>query len=261
VTPPVRYPVSEARYAGRRALITGGAGGIGYATAARLAAEGATVALLDLDKDKVEEAADRLRDSGRDVSGYCTDVTDVDGVRDVVASLHARAGSLDVLVTVAGIYPWTEFADMTLPLLKQVLDVNLGGTFVCSHAVMPVMKQQGYGRIVTVSSETTLIGAPQQSAYIASKAGVVGLTRAPAREGGPYGVTANSVLPGLIDTEHLRAQHDGARELFAAVVPMQSVQRPGTPDDVADAIAYLASEGAEFVTGQSLIVGGGDRSQ
>jgi NAD(P)-dependent dehydrogenase (short-subunit alcohol dehydrogenase family) len=251
--------IAARRYAGRRVLVTGGANGIGLATVARLAAEGATVAILDLDSVKVEEAAGRLCDSGHDVTGYRADVTDDDVVRDVVADFHGRGGSLDALVTVAGIYPWVEFADMTLPILKHVLDVNLGGTFVCAHAVMPFMKQQGYGRIVTVSSETTLIGAPQQSAYIASKAGIVGFTRALAREGGPYRITANCVLPGLIDTEHLRAQHDGAEEMFAAIVATQSIQRPGTPDDVADAIAYLASEGAGFVTGQSLVVGGGDR--
>jgi NAD(P)-dependent dehydrogenase (short-subunit alcohol dehydrogenase family) len=248
--------IAEGRYASRRALVTGGANGIGLATVARLAAEGAAVGILDLE---VDAAVDRLRDKGYDVHGYRADVTDADGVRDVVADFHARAGSLDVLVTVAGIYPWVEFADMTLPVLRQVLDVNLGGTFTCAHAVMPFMKRQGYGRIVTVSSETTLIGAPQQAAYIASKAGVIGLTRTLAREGGPYRITANCVLPGLIDTEHLRAQHDGAAEIFAAIVPTQTIQRPGTPDDVADAIAYLASEGAEFVTGQSLVVGGGDR--
>jgi 2-hydroxycyclohexanecarboxyl-CoA dehydrogenase len=253
--------IVQQRYSGRRALVTGGANGIGSATVARLTAEGATVAILDLDKDKVEEAIGRLCDGGHDAIGYWADVTDVDAVRDIVADFHGRTGSLDVLVTVAGIYPWVEFADMTLPILRQVLDVNLAGTFVCSHAVMPYMKQQGYGRIVTVSSETTLIGAPQQSAYIASKAGIVGFTRALAREGGPYRITANSVLPGLIDTEHLRAQHDGAADMFAAIVATQSIQRPGTPDDVADAIAYLASEGAEFVTGQSLVVGGGDRFQ
>jgi len=251
--------IAERRYAGRRVLVTGGANGIGLATVARLAAEGAAVAILDLDSVKAEEAAGRLGDSGHDVTGYGADVTDDDVVRDVVADFHGRGGSLDVLVTVAGIYPWVEFADMTLPILKHVLDVNLGGTFVCAHAVMPFMKQQGYGRIVTVSSETMLIGAPQQSAYIASKAGIVGFTRALAREGGPYRITANCVLPGLIDTEHLRAQHDGAEDMFAAIVATQSIQRPGTPDDVADAIAYLASEGAGFVTGQSLVVGGGDR--
>jgi NAD(P)-dependent dehydrogenase (short-subunit alcohol dehydrogenase family) len=250
--------IVQRRYAGRHALVTGGANGIGFATVARLAAEGAAVAILDLE---VDMAVDRLHDKGYDVLGYRADVTDDDSVRDVVADFHGRAGALEVLVTVAGIYPWVEFADMTLPILKQVLDVNLAGTFVCAHAVMPFMKKQGYGRIVTVSSETTLIGAPQQSAYIASKAGIVGFTRALAREGGPYRITANSVLPGLIDTEHLRAQHDGAADMFAAIVATQSIQRPGTPDDVADAIAYLASEGAEFVTGQSLVVGGGDRFQ
>jgi NAD(P)-dependent dehydrogenase (short-subunit alcohol dehydrogenase family) len=251
--------IVRGRYTGRSALVTGGANGIGLATVARLAEEGATVAILDLDSVKAEEAAGRLRDSGHDVTGYGADVMDDDGVRDVVADFHGQTGSLDVLVTVAGIYPWVEFADMTLATLKRVLDVNLGGTFVCAHAVMPFMKAQGYGRIVTVSSETTLIGAPQQSAYIASKAGIVGFTRALAREGGPYRITANCVLPGLIDTEHLRAQHDGAEEMFAAIVATQCIQRPGTPDDVADAIAYLASEGTEFVTGQSLVVGGGDR--
>jgi 3-oxoacyl-[acyl-carrier protein] reductase len=164
-----------------------------------------------------------------------------------------------VLVTAAGVYPWVDFPDMTLDVWRQVVDINLTGTFICTHAVMPFMKEQKYGRIVTISSGTVLIGLPGQSAYIASKAGVIGLTRVLAREGGPFGVTANSVLPGLIATENVLSMRDDVDEFFASIVAGQCIQRRGEPGDIAEAIAWLGSEGSEFLTGQSLSIGGGDR--
>jgi 3-oxoacyl-[acyl-carrier protein] reductase len=253
------HPVAAGRYDGRQALITGGATGLGLATAARLASEGAAIGLVDRDGATVQAAAARLRADGYDVTAYTADVTDQARVEEVVREFGERRGSIDLLVTMAGVYPWVPFADMTWERWREVVDINLGGTFVCAHAVMPRMKEQRYGRIVTVSSGTVLIGMPDQSAYVASKSGVIGFTRVLAREGGPDGVTANCVLPGLIATDHVLAMREDIDAFFDLVIGGQCIQRRGVPADIADAVAYLGSEGAEFVTGQSLAVGGGDR--
>jgi 3-oxoacyl-[acyl-carrier protein] reductase len=255
----LRYPIAEGRYDGRSALITGGATGLGLATAARLAREGAVIGLVDRDGDAVRAAAVRLRTGGGDVEAYAADVTDVARIEEVVQQFGDHGGSVDVLVTMAGVYPWVPFAEMTWGQWREVVDINLGGTFVCAHAVIPAMKDQGYGRVVTVSSGTVLVGMPDQSAYVASKSGVIGFTRVLAREGGPFGVTANCVLPGLIATDHVLSMREDIDAFFKIVTGAQCIQRRGAPEDVADAVAYLGSEGAEFVTGQSLSVGGGDR--
>ena len=253
-----RFHVAAGRYQGRTAVITGGANGLGYASASRLGAEGAALVLIDLEAGAVEAAAQRLREAGHEAVGRAVDVTDAAAVRDALAEV-AVDGSIDVLVTCAGVYPWIEFEAMTIERWREIVDVNLGGTFTCTHAAMAQMKKQGYGRIVTVSSETVLLGMPGQSAYIAGKAGVIGLTRVLAREGGPAGITANCVLPGLIATERVLTMSDEVDRFFESVVAQQCIERRGEPEDIADAIAYFGSEGAGFVTGQSLAVGGGDR--
>lgn len=253
------YFAAAGRYEGRCALITGGANGLGFATAARLAAEGAHVGVVDLLEDQVETALSRLRDNGARVDGFIADVTDQQAVGSAVAAFKTAAGAIDVLVAMAAIYPWIPFEDMTLEQWRKIMDVNLGGTFVTAHRVLPIMREQGYGRIVTVSSGTTLLGTPGQSAYIASKSGIIGFTRVLAREGGAAGIAANCVLPGLMATDHVLKMRDDVDEFFAMVTAQQCVPRQGQPGDIADAIAYLASEGASFVTGQSLYVGGGDR--
>jgi NAD(P)-dependent dehydrogenase (short-subunit alcohol dehydrogenase family) len=255
----VQYRVAAGRYDGRRVLVTGGATGLGFATAARLASEGAAVGVMDRDRAAAEEAAERLRGDGYDATAHVADVTDLGAVQHVVSQFRGRGGSIDALVTMAGIYPALLFKDMTWERWREVVDINLGGTFVCAHAVMPAMKEQRYGRIVTVSSGTVLLGTPEHSAYVASKSGVIGFTRVLAREGGPYGITANCVLPGLIATAHVLGMQDDVDALFSAAISAQCIERRGEPADVADAVAYLGSEGSEFVTGQSLSVGGGDR--
>ena len=253
------YHTATGRYQGRSVLVTGGANGLGFACAARMAAEGATVGLIDLKQDAVEDAAQRLRDQGHTAFGYAVDVTDEGAVKAATADFNTQAGSVDVLVTMAGIFPWVEFADMTLDQWRQVVDINLGGTFSAAHAAMPFMKSQGYGRIVTISSGTVMLGIPGQSAYIASKSGIIGFTRVLASEGGPHGVTANCVLPGLIATDHVLAMREDVDEFFAGTIAAQCVKRRGEPADIADAVSYLGSEGAAFITGQQLAVGGGDR--
>ncbi|MGR7025762.1 SDR family NAD(P)-dependent oxidoreductase [Geodermatophilus sp. URMC 62] len=253
------YHVATGRFEGRSALVTGGANGLGYACAARMAAEGATVGLIDLKQDAVDSAVKRLQEQGHTAFGYAADVTDEAAIKAATADFNTQAGSVDVLVTMAGIFPWVDFAEMTLEQWRQVVDVNLGGTFTAAHAAMPFMKQQQYGRIVTISSGTVMLGLPGQSAYIASKNGIIGFTRVLAREGGPHGVTANCVLPGLIATEHVLTMREDTDEFIGQTVAFQCVPRRGEPADIADAVAYLGSEGSAFVTGQQLYVGGGDR--
>ncbi len=254
----VDYHISTGRFAGRRALITGGAQGLGFATAGRLAAEGADIGLIDLNKDAVKAAADRLVQEGFSAVSYGADVTDIGRVEEIVADFGSK-GNIDILVPAAGIFPVVDFSKMTMELWRKIIDINLGGFFACASTVLPVMKRQGYGRITAISSETFMMGVPNQAAYIASKGGVIGLVRVLAREGGPHGITANAVLPGLIPTEGLAENSGGDMEkLLDLNLTGQSIPRRGKPEDIADAIAYLSSEGAAFITGQSVLVGGGD---
>jgi len=249
---------SAGRYAGQSVLITGGANGLGYASAVRVAREGALVGLIDIDHKRLAVATRELRDQGHDAHGYVADVSDEDAVRRAVGSFHEQAGSIDVLVMMAAAFPEMPLEELSLATWRHVNAVNLDGAFICTQAVLPTMKQQRYGRIVAIASETVLIGPPALASYVASKAGVIGLTRVLAREGGPHGITANCILPGLIGSEqNLAREH--IDELFDLVVPTQCIPRRGVPEDIADAVAYLGSRGAAFITGQSLAVGGGDR--
>ncbi|GAA4554983.1 SDR family NAD(P)-dependent oxidoreductase [Pseudonocardia xishanensis] len=248
-----------ARFEGRAALITGGASGLGFSSAVRLAEEGATIGILDLKQEAVDAAVAQLRERGAAVHGFHADVTDEAAVHGATSEFAARAGSLDVLVAMAGIYPWVSFEDMTQQIFRQVVDVNLTGTFTCAHAAFDHMKQQGYGRIVTCSSGTVLAGTLGQSAYISSKMGVIGLTRVLAMEGGPVGVTANCILPGLVATDQVLKMSVDVDAFFDEIIAEQAVKRRGKPADISEAVAYLASEEAGFVSGQSLAVSGGHR--
>ena len=244
--------------AGQVAVITGGAQGIGFATARRLAADGAHVVLFDRDGGAAEKAAAALTAEGADATAREVDVTDEHSVGNGVQWALSTAGRIDVLVNNAGIYPHTPFEELTLSEWRRVLSVNLDGTFLCAHAVYPHMKERGSGRIINVSSATFFIGYPEMTAYIASKAGMVGFTRALASEAGPHGITVNCVTPGLIETEGARDE-DPTGELFEEIVGGQAVKRRGRPEDIAEAIAYLATPAASFITGQTVNVDGGHR--
>jgi pyridoxal 4-dehydrogenase len=251
--------VAETRHglAGQTALVTGAARGLGYAAARRLAADGARVALFDRDGERLAVAAEELSGQGTDISPHPVDLTDEEGVRAAVAAVLAATGRIDVLVNNAGIYPHRPFEELTYAEWRHVLTVNLDSVFLCTHAVYPAMRERGYGRIVNVSSATFFIGYPGLAAYIASKGGIIGFTRALASEAGPHGITVNAVTPGLIATEGVLGGEEAG--LFDEIVPEQALARRGEPEDIAECIAYLAGPAAGFITGQTINVDGGHR--
>ena len=245
------------RLGGQTALVTGAARGLGYAAARRLAADGARVALFDRDAEALAAAAEALAAEELDVLSHTVEVTDEEGVRAAVAAVLAAAGRIDVLVNNAGIYPHRPFEELTYAEWQHVLAVNLDGVFLCTHAVYPGMRERRYGRIVNVSSATFFIGYSGLAAYIASKGGIIGFTRALASEAGPHGITVNAVTPGLIATEGVLGGEEAG--LFDEIVPQQALPRRGEPEDIAECIAYLADPAAGFITGQTINVDGGHR--
>jgi len=237
--------------------VTGAAQGLGYAAAARLAADGASVALLDRDGQRLGAAADALSAQGLTFLPHTVDLTDEEGVGAAVAAVLSTQGRIDVLVNNVGIYPHRPFEELTYAAWRHVFAVNLDSVFLCTHAVYPAMRERGYGRIVNVSSSTFFIGYPGLAAYIASKGGIIGFTRALASEAGPHGITVNAVTPGLIATEGVLGGEEAG--LFDEIVPQQALPRRGEPEDIAECIAYLASPAAGFITGQTINVDGGHR--
>jgi 2-hydroxycyclohexanecarboxyl-CoA dehydrogenase len=240
------------RLEGRIALVTGGASGIGAATARRLAAEGARVAVAD-----VNEAGARSVASEIDGIPLRMDVTDVESVRAGVA----EAGDVDVLVNNAGTDRFSFFVNTDEELWDFVLAVNLRGTIAVTHAVLDGMQKRGRGAIVNVASEAGRVGSQGSVVYSAAKGGVIAFTRAVARESSRFGVRVNAVAPGPIDTPLLNAAPEQLGEigerLKAGMIAATSMRRIGQPEEVAAAIAFLASDDASFVTGQTINVSGG----
>jgi 2-hydroxycyclohexanecarboxyl-CoA dehydrogenase len=240
------------RLEGRNALVTGGASGIGAATARRLAAEGARVAVAD-----VNEAGARSVASEVDGTALHMDVTDVASVRAGVAEV----GDVDVLVNNAGTDRFSFFVNTDEELWDFVLAVNLRGTIAVTHAVLDGMQKRGRGAIVNVASEAGRVGSQGSVVYSAAKGGVIAFTRAVARESSRFGVRVNAVAPGPIDTPLLNAAPEQLGEigerLKAGMIAATSMRRIGQPEEVAAAIAFLACDDASFVTGQTINVSGG----
>ncbi len=244
------------RFEGRTALVTGGASGIGAATARRLAAEGARVAIGDVNEDGAREVAAELDGFGRHL-----DVTDTASVRAAVAGIEERLGPVDVLVNNAGTDLFSYFVNTDEGMWDFVLGVNLRGVLAVTHAVLPGMQERRSGSIVNVSSEAGRVGSQGSSIYSAAKAGVIGFTKAIARESARYRVRCNAVAPGPIETPLLNAAPkllgELGERLKQGMVNQTVMRRCGEPEEVASAIAFLASDDASYVTGQTLNVSGG----
>jgi len=239
------------RLEGRRALVTGGASGIGAAIAARLSAEGAEVWIGDVDVEGATRVAG-------EVAGHALqlDVIELESARAAVEAV----GVPDVLVNNAGTDEFGFFTYTTPEQWQRVLAVNLGGVLNCTHAALPGMQQAGYGRIVNISSEAGRVGSKGSAVYSAAKGGIIAFTKAIARESARYGVTANSIAPGPIETPLLM----GAKEfgeigekVIETMKEATQMKRLGQPDEVAAAAAFLASDDAAYVTGETLGVSGG----
>ena len=234
------------RLAGKTALVTGGASGIGAATCRRLAAEGARVIVTDLSEDAARKVAEEIDGEAREL-----DVT-APGTID---------GEIDVLVNNAGTDRFGFFTKTDPTDWDVVIGVNLRGVIAVTHAVLPGMQERGGGRIVNVASEAGRVGSQGSAVYSAAKAGVIGFTKAIARESARYGVTCNAVAPGPIETPLLMQAPEQLGELgerlVEGMIGATAMRRIGQPEEVAAAIAFLASDDASYVTGQTLNVSGG----
>lgn len=243
------------RYSVSRAVVTGAARGLGAATAERLAREGLSVAVLDVDETGAQDTARRIAaETGAHVVADGCDVRDRRGVEDAVARAADALGGLDTLVGNAGIMRDRSFHKMTDDEWDDVLAVDLTGVFVTLRAAAPWLRQPGPGRVVLISSVVAKTGNFGQMNYIAAKAGVVGLVRSGASELGRFGTTVNGIRPGFIETA-MTAQMPA--EAYDALMRDNLLGRVGQPQDVAGAVAYLCSDDAAFVTGHVLDVNGG----
>jgi 2-hydroxycyclohexanecarboxyl-CoA dehydrogenase len=244
------------RLEGKTALVTGGASGIGAATARRLAGEGARVAIGDVNEQGARDVAGEL-----DGFACPLDVADVQSVRAAVALTEDALGPIDVLVNNAGTDRFAFFVNTDEELWDLVLGVNLRGVLAVTHAVLPGMQERRAGSIVNVASEAGRVGSQGSAVYSAAKAGVIGFTKAIAREAARYRVRCNAIAPGPIETPLLNAAPavlgELGERLKQAMVNATALGRSGEADEVAAAIAFLASEDASYVTGQTLGVSGG----
>lgn len=237
------------KLSGRTAIVTGAAQGIGKAIAARLAADGAKVIVSDVNGAGAEAAAKAI---GHGATAVACDISKPEDV----AALVAKVGAVNVLVNNAAIVPFIAWDDVTIEHWRKLIDVNLTGTFLMTKAVTDAMRATGIkGRVINIASNTFFAGTPNMAAYVASKGGVIGFTRAAATELGKHGITVNALSPGLIESDGVKASpHVNA---FDFVGMLQALPGRGQPEDIADAVAFLASDDARWMTGQCLNVDAG----
>ncbi len=239
---------------GRVAIVTGGAQGIGRATVMALAGAGAKISLTNIRCAKLDQTIQELKDMGREALKFCVDVTNVEAVQEMVDQTLATWGRIDILVNNAGITKDNLVMRMRTDDWEAVLKTNLDGAFYCTRAALPAMVRQRFGRIVNISSVVAQAGNVGQANYIASKAGIIGLTKAVAAEVAKRNITVNAIAPGFIATPMTEGLPPEIKERMLSLIPMG---RMGTDTEVAHGVLFLASPETTYITGHVLNINGG----
>jgi len=242
------------RFENKVAIITGGAQGIGKATTIKFFNEGASVAIWDIDEVKGNELCNELKSETNKVEFFKVNVANYEDVSQNVEKVISSFGKIDILINNAGITRDATLRKMTPQQWQQVMDVNLTGVFNCTQLVSSKMLEKGYGKIINASSVVGLYGNFGQTNYVATKAGVIGMTKVWARELGGKGINVNAIAPGFIATEMVKAMPENVIKMMEEKTPLK---RLGTPEDIANAYIFLASEEASFINGATLSVDGG----
>lgn len=251
-------------------MITGAAGGIGYAMAEGFGRIGATVVLCDRDKDRVSESVNRLKAEDRRCIGLAFDVTEEEALRQAIQHMETLLGRLDVLVNNAGMQHVAPLEHFPTDVYERMLKLMLVAPFVAIKHAFPVMKKRGYGRILNIASINGLVGFAGKAAYNSAKHGLIGLTKVAALEGAEHGITVNALCPGYVDTPLVRDQlNDLARTrdvplervLEEIIYPLVPQKRLLSPAEIADYAVFLCSERARGVTGQAVVIDGGYTAQ
>ncbi|GAB3327421.1 3-oxoacyl-ACP reductase FabG [Bordetella tumulicola] len=240
---------------GKVALVTGSGRGIGYASALAMAREGARVVITDINPQAVESATAQLKEAGHHALGVVADVCDAHQVQALADQAVAEFGSIDILVNNAGFTRDKYLTKMPEADWDAVVDTILKGAYYCTRAALPSMMEKRWGRVINITSRAHL-GNPGQTNYSAAKAGLIGFTRSLAYEQGKFNITANAIAPGFVETDLIRALST-YETLRANALARQPVQRLGAVEDIADAVAFLASARASFITGETVHVTGG----
>ena len=242
----------------RVAVVTGGGSGMGRAICHHLARQGRTVAVFDINGDAADEVAKEVESEGGTAVGARVDVSHRAAIDAALGELRSAFGPIGIMVTSAGIEGFSNFLDIDAEMWDRTMAVNLTGTFHCLQAAVPDMIEGGWGRIVTISSSSAQSGTRRMSHYVASKGGVIALTKALALDLAPHGITVNTIPPGVIDTPMMRRPiESGAMASMDQILARAPLGRAGTPDDIAVACAFLCSEEAGYITGQQINVNGG----
>lgn len=244
----------------RVAMVTGAAQGIGRGIARTLGEQGLRVAVADLNLDAAQQTAKEIGSAGGTAIAVRIDVTDTDSVAAAVRAVETELGPVEVVVNNAGFDDFMPFVQTTEQFWDRILDVNFKGALRVIKAVVPGMTERGFGRVINIGSDAGRVGSSLESVYSGAKGGIIAFTKTLAREVAAKGVTANTVCPGPTDTPALRKFADGAgdaEKVISGMTRAVPMRRLGTPEDIGPAVAFLASDGAGFITGQTLSVSGG----